>query len=318
MEYRRLGRSGLEVSEIGMGSWLTLGSRVDVAATTKLVTRAFELGINFFDTADVYANGKAERALGESIRGLPRHQLVVATKCFFAMSDGPNDRVLSRKHVVESVEGSLERLGLGYIDLHQCHRADPETPMEETVRAYSDLIRQGKLLYWGVSEWSAELIDAACEIADAVGGVRPISNQPNYSIMRRGIEAQILPTSLRCGLSQVVFSPLGQGVLTGKYGGGAVPRDSRAADLDRSRWMGAYLEADAIEKVAALRPLATREGLSMAQLALAFCLSHEGVASVIIGATKAAQLEDNVGAAGRTLSPETLSEIDALFPAEVP
>ena len=314
MKTRRLGRSGLRVSEIGLGSWLTLGSKVDTAGTQEMVQAAYDMGINFFDTADVYANGSAEEALGRALRSIPRPYVVIATKCFFPMSEHPNDRGLSRKHVIESIEGSLRRLGTDYIDLHQCHRADPETPIEETVRAYTDAIRQGKLLYWGVSEWDAAAIGQACSIADATGGVRPISNQPNYSIMRRGIETAVLPTSLREGLGQVVFSPLGQGVLTGKYSGGARPSDSRATDESRNLWMKPYLEPEAVEKVDLLRPLADRLEISMAQLALRWCLQRDGVSSVIVGATKIRQLEDNVQASGQALSEEVIAAIDAIFP----
>ena len=314
MNTRRLGSSGLRVSEIGLGSWLTLGSKVDMDGTQEMVHAAYDMGVNFFDTADVYANGAAEEALGRALRSIPRPYVVIATKCFFPMSEHPNDRGLSRKHIMESIEGSLRRLGTDYIDLHQCHRADPETPIEETVRAYTDAIRQGKLLYWGVSEWDAAAIAQACHIADETGGVRPISNQPNYSIMRRGIETAVLPTSLREGLGQVVFSPLGQGVLTGKYSGGARPSDSRATDDSRNRWMKTYLEEEAVKKVDLLKPLAERLEISMAQLALAWCLQRDGVSAVIVGATKIRQLEDNIQASGQKLPEDVIASIDTIFP----
>jgi voltage-dependent potassium channel beta subunit len=316
METRRLGKSGLKVSEIALGSWLTLGSAVDAAATQQLVQAAYDMGINFFDTADVYANGSAEEALGRALRAVPRPYVVIATKCYFPISEHPNDRGLSRKHIMESIEGSLRRLGTDYVDLHQCHREDPETPIEETVRAYEDAIRQGKVLYWGVSEWSAESITEACRVADASGGFRPVSNQPNYSIMRRGIETDVLPTSRREGLGQIVFSPLGQGVLTGKYAGGARPSGSRALDESRNLWMNSYLKEESLAKVERLKPLADSLGISMAQLALAWCLSHPGVDSAIIGVTKPHQLEDNCKASGRKLPTDVLSEIDAIFPAK--
>lgn len=314
METRKLGASGLRVSEIALGSWLTLGSAVDIDDTQEMVQAAYDLGINFFDTADVYAQGAAEEGLGRALRSIPRPYVVIATKCFFPMSEHPNDRGLSRKHIMESIEGSLRRLGTDYIDLHQCHRPDPETPVEETVRAYTDAIRQGKILYWGVSEWRAETIAEACRIADATGGTRPISNQPNYSIMRRRIESEVLPTSLREGLGQIAFSPLGQGVLTGKYSGGARPSDSRAMDENRNLWMKTYLEEKALEKVDRLKPLADGLGISMAQLALAWCLQRTGLASVIIGATKLQQLEDNARASGLSLPDDVMSSIDAIFP----
>lgn len=312
MEYRRLGRSGLEVSEIALGSWLTLGSSVDAEGTAELVRRAFDLGVTFFDTADVYAGGAAEEVLGRALRDLPRHHVVLATKCFFPMSENPNDRGLSRKHVRESVEASLRRLGTDYLDLHQCHRADPETPMEETVRAYEELVRQGKVLYWGVSEWSAAQVVDACRRADA--GYRPVSNQPQYSIMRRQIEREVLPVCEREGLSQVVFSPLAQGVLTGKYSGGRRPEGTRAADTFRNQFMGGYLREDLLAKVDRLGPLADDAGLSLAQLAIAWCLRLPSVASAIVGATRREQLEENCKASGRRLAPEILEEIDALFP----
>lgn len=316
MEYRRLGSSGLQISEISLGSWLTFGSRVEVEATKAIVRFAYDAGINFFDTADVYANGRAEQALGEALAEIPRRHVVIATKAFFPFSQHPNDSGLSRKHLVESVESSLRRLGTDYIDLHQCHRPDPDTPIEETVCAYEDLIRQGKLLYWGVSEWSAENVVEACSIANHRHAYRPISNQPQYSIMRRRIERTVLPTCAHNGVGQVVFSPLGQGVLSGKYSGGERPEDSRAADDMRNLFMDAYLEPSVIAKVDQLAPLAAELGLSMPQLSLAWCLRNRSVSSVIVGVTKQAQLEDNIAAAGVTLPAETLARIDAIFPVE--
>jgi voltage-dependent potassium channel beta subunit len=314
MRTRALGRSGLRVSEISLGSWLTLGSKVDVPQTRQLVHRAFDLGINLFDTADVYAQGEAERALGESLAELPRHHVVVASKCFFPMSEWPNDRGLSRKHVVESVEASLRRLGTDYLDLHQCHRSDPDVPIEETVRAYEDLIRQGKLLYWGVSMWSASEIADACGVADRRGGYRPISNQPSYSIVRREIEGGVLSTCEREGVGQIVFSPLAQGALTGKYSGGHIPAESRANDPQRNLWMTRLLEQDVLERVDRLRPIADELGVSMAQLALAWCLRKPNVASVIVGATRIEQLDENAKAVGVEIPAEALARIDAIFP----
>ena len=315
MQYRNLGNSGLQVSEISLGSWLTLGSSVDRAATREIVRAAYELGINFFDTADAYANGVGEEALGAALKEFPRRYLVIATKCFFPMSERPNDRGLSRKHIFESVEGSLRRLGTDYIDLMQCHRADPHTPMQETVCAFEDLVRQGKLLYWGTSEWRAEQILDACRVADARCAFRPISNQPQYSIVRRGIEKAVLPTCAREGVGQVIWSPLAQGALTGKYAGGRIPSGSRAADAQRNRFMGDFLTREALARVEALRPLADEQGISMAQLALAWCLREPGVASAIVGATRKEQLEENAKASGLRLPEETLARIDALFPA---
>jgi len=313
MRTRALGRSGLQVSEVSLGSWLTLGSRVDFAQTARLVHRAFDLGINFFDTADVYAQGEAEKALGQSLLELPRHQIVLASKAFFPMSEHPNDRGLSRKHIFESVEGSLRRLKTSYLDLHQCHRADPDVPMEETVRAYEDLIRQGKVLYWGVSMWTAEQIEQACGLADRHGGFRPISNQPSYSILRREIEDCVMPRSEQLGLGQIVFSPLAQGALTGKYSGGAIPEQSRASDPERNRWMARYLDSEVLERIDQLQPIADDLDLSMAQLALSWCLRKSSVSSVIIGATRLEQLDENAKCVGVQIPADALSAIDDLF-----
>jgi voltage-dependent potassium channel beta subunit len=318
MNYRQLGRSGLQVSEISLGSWLTLGSSVDTKRTKKIVRRAFKRGINFFDTADVYASGEAERAIGRALRGIRRRYVVIASKCFFPMSKHPTDQGLSRKHIVESVEGSLERLGTDYLDLHQCHRPDPSTPIEETVCAYEDLIRQGKVLYWGVSEWSAQQIADACRIADERNAYRPISNQPQYSLLRREIEHEVVPVCEREGLGQLAYSPLAQGVLSGKYTEGAAPRGSRASDDARNKFMQKLLEPESVAKAAELAPIAAELGVSMAQLALAWCLHQPTVSSVIIGATKLEQLDENVKASGLELPPELLERLDTLLPPPAP
>ena len=315
MRYRHLGKSGLRVSEVSLGSWLTLGKSVDLAAARAIVRRAFDLGINLFDTADVYARGAAEESLRQALDGLPRHQLVLATKAFFPMSGGPNDRGLSRKHLVESVDGSLRRLGTDYLDLHQCHRADPETPLDETVRAYEDLVRQGKILYWGTAEWRADEIERACLVADTHGAYRPVSNQPQYSILARRIEREVVPVCRREGLGQIVFSPLAQGVLTGKYAGAARPAGTRAADPENGAFMQRFLDPDTLARVERLRPVAADAGCSLAELALAFCLREENVASVIVGATRVEQVDENARASAVTLSPETIAAVNALFPA---
>jgi voltage-dependent potassium channel beta subunit len=314
MEYRQLGRSGLRVSEISLGSWLTFGATVDVPATIEVVRAALDAGINCFDTADVYAGGAAEEALREALREVPRHQLVLASKAFFPMSEGPNDRGLSRKHLFESVHASLRRLGTDYLDLHQCHRADPSVPVEETVRAYEDLIRQGKVLYWGSSEWEAPQIEAALAAADRYGAYRPISNQPQYSLLRRGIERTVLPLCAREGIGQIVWSPLAQGVLTGKYRPGVRPPGTRAAHPFQARFMEAFLTEEMLARVERLRPIASDLGLTLAQLALAWCLRQEGVASVIAGATRPAQLAENAKASGVKLPDDALAAIERLFP----
>jgi len=240
--------------------------------------------------------------------------VVIATKCFFPMSEHPNDCGLSRKHIFESVEASLGRLRTDYLDLHQCHRPDPTTPLDETLRAYEDLIRQGKVLYWGVSEWSKEQIEQVCGLADSLGAYRPISNQPSYSILRREIESGVLSTSEREGLGQLVFSPLGQGALTGKYSGGKIPDQSRANDPERNLWMADYLDAKVIDRVDQLRPIADGLGISLAQLALAWCLRKSNVSSAIIGATRIEQLEENIKSIGIELSTESIRQIDEVFP----
>jgi voltage-dependent potassium channel beta subunit len=318
MEYRRLGRSGLQVSEISLGSWLTLGSSLDREATREIVLKAFDLGINLFDSADIYSGGDAERALGDALRGIPRRYVVIATKCFFPISEQPNDRGLSRKHIFESVEASLARLGTDYIDLLQCHRPDPDTSVEETVCAFEDLIRQGKILYWGVSEWSAEQVVDACRTADRRNAYRPISNQPQYSILRRSIEAEILPTCDCEGVGQIVFSPLAQGALTGKYRGGQRPARSRALDDARNTLMSAFLEPEVLERVDALAPLADELGVSLGQLALAWCLRQPGVASALVGVTSLQQLEQNAAASGLRIPDEIAARIDEVAPPPSP
>ncbi len=315
MNYRRLGSSGLVVSEIALGSWLTLGGSVDAGASERIVRHAFDLGVTLFDSADVYSNGEAERALGRALAGLMRPRLVLATKCFFPMSDDPNDRGLSRKHLFESVHGSLRRLGTDYLDLHQCHRADPETPLEETVRAYEDLIRQGKVLYWGVSEWTEDQTERACRIADATGGYRPISNQPQYSLLSRSIERTLLDANARAGVGQIVWSSLAQGVLTGKYAGGAKPDGSGATVAARARYLVPLLTDQNLARVERMREVARGLGVTPAQLALAWCLRRPEVASVIVGATRPEQLDENVLASGLTLPRATAAKLERIFPA---
>ncbi len=317
MEYRKLGSSGLRVSEVCLGSWLTYGGAVDDKTAEACVDKAFEVGINFFDTANVYAGGKAEEVWGRIFRKYDRDDYVIATKVYFPMGDGPNDRGLSRKHIVEQCERSLKRLGLDYIDLYQCHRYDNETPLEETLRALDDLITAGKVLYIGFSEWPASRIAEAVGIQQRMGFDRFVSSQPYYNILGRGIEREVMPTCSRHGIGQIVFSPLAQGVLTGKYlPGQPPPPGTRAADPQQNMFLNrGQLDDAVLQKVQQLKPLAEREGLTMAQLALAWILRREEVSSVIIGASKPEQIVDNAGASGKKLSPETLEEIDRLFPA---
>lgn len=316
MLYRPLGSSGLKVSVVGLGSWLTIGNAIDGKASARLVAHAFAQGVNLFDTADVYHDGEAEVALGEAIRGMVRHQLVLATKCYFPMGDDPNDRGLSRKHVVESLHGSLRRLQTDYVDLYQCHRFDPDVPLLETAMAMDDLIRAGKALYWGVSQWPAERIAEVVALCERERLHRPIGNQPLYNLFDRGIEAAILPTSARHGLGQLVYSPLAQGVLTGKYAPGQPPpANSRASDPRQSQFVQRYLSEARLVQAAALKDLARRVELTPTQVALAFCLRDARVASVLVGARDTQQLDASLAAAGVELSAELLLELDRLFPA---
>ena len=315
MQYVNLGNSGLKVSRVAIGSWLTYGSSVDSDGTAKCIRAAIDQGVIFVDTADVYARGAAEEVLGTVLAPLRRADIVLASKAFWPMSDNPNDKGLSRKHLFESCEASLRRLRTDYLDLYQCHRFDPETPVRETVRAMGDLITQGKILYWGVSVWTAEQITEACELADALGVPRPISNQPPYSLLQRYIEEDVVPTSRALGLSQVVFSPLAQGVLTGKYSGGARPEGSRAADDQRNQFMGGDLAADVLARVDRMVLLAGDLGTTPARLALAWALRNDDIASVIVGATNVSQVEDNVAATEINLSDDVVARLDELFPA---
>jgi len=321
MRYRRLGAAGVKVSEVSLGSWLTYGGHVEDAAAEACVHRAYELGVNLFDTADVYRRGEAERVVGRALRSYPRESYVLATKCFFPMGDGPNDRGLSRKHVVESVHASLRRLGTDYVDLLQCHRFDPDTPLEETLRALDDLVSAGKVLYVGVSEWTAEQLDEARAIADRLL-LRPIaSNQPQYSLLWRRIESDVIPVSERVGVGQIVWSPLAQGVLTGKYRAGEpTPRDSRAGhpDPQTSQFVRLFMRDDVLEAVAGLRPIADDLGLSMAQLAIAWTLRQPNVASAIVGASRPEQLDDNCAASGVELPPDALLRIDEVVGGVLP
>ncbi len=307
MEYRQLGSSDLRVSEVALGSWLTYGVGVERDRAEACVRRALELGINFIDTANVYGRGAAESFLGEVLAGRERDSYVLATKVYFPMSD--EDRGLSRAQISKQIDASLECLRVDHVDLYQAHRYDEDTPLEETMDALSDVVRQGKARYIGFSEWTAAQIQAALDLP---GVEKFVSSQPQYSLLYRRPETEVIPLSAANGISQIVFSPLAQGVLTGKYQPGqAPPADSRAA----SEQMGGFLRGDlmsdrTLEAVQRLRPIAEGEGLSLSQLALAWILREPNVASTIIGASRPEQVEDNAAAAGRTLSPEVLRAID--------
>ncbi|MFL6138285.1 MAG: aldo/keto reductase family protein [Frankiaceae bacterium] len=314
MEFRRLGRSGLKVSELAYGNWITHGSQVEEDAANACVHAALDAGITFFDTADVYALGRAEEVLGRALAGLRRSSYVLATKVYWPTGDQPTDRGLSRKHVVESLHASLRRLGTDYVDLYQAHRYDEETPLEETLRTFEDLVRQGKALYVGVSEWRADQIEDALRIADAMGFDRIVSSQPQYNMLWRVIEADVVPLCRREGIGQIVWSPLGQGVLTGKYRPGApLPAGSRATDPQGSRFMQRLLNDDVLERVQRLAPIAADCGLSAAQLALAWTLQNDNVSAAIIGATRPEQVHENVKASGVRLDDEVLRRIDEIL-----
>ncbi|HSU37425.1 MAG TPA: aldo/keto reductase family protein [Propionibacteriaceae bacterium] len=315
MDFRYLGHSGFKISEITYGNWLTHGSQLENEQAQACVKAALDAGITTFDTADVYANTKAETVLGEALRGERRESLEIFTKVFGPTGPkGHNDLGLSRKHIMEAVNGSLSRLQTDYIDLYQAHRYDYETPLEETMQAFADLVRMGKVLYVGVSEWTVEQLRAGHALAQQLG-FQLISNQPEYSMLWRVIEAEVVPTSQELGISQVVWSPIAQGVLTGKYRPGEQPPTGSRATDDKGganmikRWMS----DDVLNRVQQLTPLAEEAGLSMAQLAVAWVLQNDNVATAIIGASRPEQVYDNVKAAGVKLPAELLTKIDEIL-----
>jgi aryl-alcohol dehydrogenase-like predicted oxidoreductase len=316
MQYRRLGNTGLKVSAISLGSWLTYGNSTEKQTALATIAQAYDLGINFFDTANVYARGEAEKVVGEALRAYRRDSYVLATKVFWPMDSGPNDRGLSRKHITEQANASLKRLGLDYVDIYYCHRYDPETPVYETLRAIDDLIRQGKVLYAGVSEWTAAQIEEAIRIADRYLLDRIVVHQPRYNILERGIENEVIPLSEKHGIGQVVFSPLAQGVLTGKYTRiDSAPAGSRAADPKANSFISRYLTAANLDTVARLEPVAAAAGMSLTELALAWTLRKQIVASALIGASRPAQVAENVKALDHALDADTLQAIEAVLRA---
>jgi aryl-alcohol dehydrogenase-like predicted oxidoreductase len=312
MEYRRLGSTGMYVSEISYGNWITHGSQVEQDAAIKCVKTALDVGITTFDTADAYAGTRAEIVLGKALKGVRRESYELFTKVYWPTGDGKNDRGLSRKHIMESCHASLKRLNVENIDLYQMHRFDVETPLEESLQAFEDLIRQGKVNYIGFSEWTASQISAALKIQDQRGFSRFVSSQPQYSALWRIIEAEVVPLSRKEGIGQIVWSPVTQGVLTGKYKpGGKLPAGSRATDKKSgagmiSRWM----RDDVLEAVQKLAPIAESVGLSMSQLAIAWVLQNDNVSSAIMGATKPSQVKENVKAAGVKLDSSVMTAID--------
>lgn len=311
MQYRNLGDTGLKVSEISLGSWLTYGNGVEKETAIRTIDEAYSLGINFFDTANVYNRGEAEKVVGEALRKYERSSYVLATKVFFPMGEGPNDRGLSRKHIMESVSASLKRLGLDYVDILYCHRFDPDTPLEETIRAFDDLIRQGKVLYAGVSEWTAAQIEQAMRVSDRLLLNRFVVNQPRYNLLYRHIEDEVIPTSERNGIGQVVFSPLAQGVLTGKYKSvDGVPADSRAASSRMNTFIKRELTPDALKKVERLSAIADSLGIPLPRMALAWILRLYNISSALVGASRPEQIRENAGASGLVLEEDTLLAIE--------
>jgi aryl-alcohol dehydrogenase-like predicted oxidoreductase len=312
VNHRYLGNSGLKISEITYGNWLTHGSQVEKDAAIACVHAALDAGITSFDTADVYANTKAEKVLGKALKGQRRESLEIFTKVYWPVGpQGPNDVGLSRKHIMESINGSLTRLGTDYVDLYQAHRFDTETPLEETMQAFADIVVQGKALYIGVSEWTADQIRAGHALARELG-FQLVSNQPQYSMLWRVIEGEVVPASQELGLSQIVFSPIAQGVLTGKYQpGGDLPEGSRATDdKGGARMIQRFMKDEILERVQGLRPIADELGLTMAQLAVAWTLQNPNVAAAIIGASRPEQVVDNVQASGVEIPAELLTRID--------
>ena len=312
MEFRHLGRSGLKISSITYGNWLTHGSQVENDVATQCVRAALDSGITSFDTADVYANGAAESVLGEALKGERRESLEIFTKVYWPTGPkGHNDVGLSRKHIAESINLSLTRLQTDYVDLYQAHRFDPQTPLEETMQAFAQVIRQGKALYIGVSEWTAEQIRAGHALAVDLG-IQLISSQPQYSMLWRVIEEEVVPTSRELGVSQIVWSPIAQGVLSGKYKPGeALPAGSRATDeKGGANTIKSFMSDDVLTRVQLLRPIAEELDLTMAQLAVAWVLSNDNVAAALVGASRPEQVRDNVKAAGVTLPPDVLTRID--------
>ncbi len=313
MHYRRLGRSGLKISEISLGTWVTFGGQVDETSADDLIHAAYEQGINFFDTADAYAGGQAEVLLGRAVRGLPREALVLASKAFFTTFPGPNGRGLSRKHLFESVNASLNRLGVDYLDLFYCHRFDPDTPIEEVVQSMDVLVRQGKILYWGTSEWNAAQIAQAYAAARQNGWVAPSVEQPQYNLFHRErVELDLAPVARDFGLGLTTWSPLDSGILSGKYNQG-IPEGSRAS-LEEMAWLQDALTPQRLATVRQLTSLASSLEITTAQLAIAWILRRKDVSSVITGATRMEQLDENLTAAEMLdrLTEDVLDQIDQL------
>ena len=310
MQYRYLGRSGLQVSEISLGGWLNLGDWVDERRSIALVHQAFAAGVNLFDVADVYADGRAEVVLGQALKELPREQIVATTKCRVRMWPGPLGEGLSKKHIVEACEASLKRLDVDYIDLYQVHSPDPDTPIGETMAALDLLVRQGKVLYLGCSNFTGEQLREAQAAAEAKGGTRFIASQPHYNLLSREPEEELFPACRELGVGNIVYSPLAQGVLTGKYQPEVVPEGSRQA---HGEFNIPFLNEENLAAVEQLKPLAAEFGMTVAQLALRWCLRREEVTSAIVGATRPEQLDETLRAGGMTLDQDQTKAVDGVL-----
>ncbi len=309
MKYRRIGRTGLKISEISLGAWLTYGGTVAEENATAIIRAAIDAGVNFLDIADVYAKGAAEEVVGKAIKDFNRSDLVISSKLFWPMTENINDRGLSRKHIMESIEKTLKRIGTDYLDIYFCHRYDPETETEETVRAMDDLVHQGKVLYWGTSVWQPNQIERAVGNAHYYKAYAPSVEQPLYNMLDRHIEPEIMPTCQRYGMGLTVFCPLAQGLLTGKYNEG-IPEGSRGAN---SMWLKPHLTEENLKKVRALGDIARKLNISVGQLALAWILRRPEISCAITGATKVEHVLDNVKASEIELSTEILEEIETLL-----
>ena len=309
MKYRRLGSAGIKVSEISLGGWLTFGGTVEEKMTARIVAAAIDQGVNFIDLADIYSRGEAEQVCGRILAGRTRTDLVVSSKLFWPMSEDINDRGLSRKHIFESIDKTLARLGMEYLDIYFCHRFDPETEVEEVVRAMDDLMRQGKILYWGTSVWEADQIVAAAAAADNFNAYRPQVEQPRYNMLDRHIEPEIMPTCARLGMGLVVWSPLAMGMLTGKYNDG-VPAGSRGAT---SEWLRNTITDENVEKSRRLMAIAGDLGITAGQLALAWVLRRPEISSAITGATRPEHIASNAAASGVELDSSTIDAIENIL-----
>lgn len=309
MEYRRLGNAGMRVSSVSLGAWLTYGGSVENATATQCLRTAIDHGINFIDVADIYARGEAEKVVGEVIKDYKRSDLVISSKVFWPMSDNVNDKGLSRKHIMESIDKTLQRLGTDYLDIYYCHRYDADTPLEETVRAMSDLVYAGKVVYWGTSVWEANQIEEAVSLARQYNGYLPQVEQPRYNMLDRHIEPEIMPACAKHGLGLTVWSPLAQGLLTGKYNNG-IPEGSRGAETN---WLKGELTDENVTKIKTLSGIASEHSITMSQLALAWILRRPEISSVITGATKPSHVLDNIKAAEVQLTTDVLGQIESIL-----